>query len=171
MRALSVVALGVLAFSCSNGRSDGGDDDRDRERPARDGGAKAASPAHDSGSKNAGGGGASVTWSGTFRGETEVPDGGLPDGGAAWHGEGTVQLLVGDDEEVTGALEAEGTKLEVHGNIHRAMVNAWLRAPPGQPRTEGVLLGQAEGARITGTWRTSGPGGAEVRAGTFEARR
>lgn len=128
------------------------------EAPAaeRDGGARSQGPA--------------TPWSGTFRGETEVPDGGLPDGGTAWHGQGTVHLEL-RGEEVGGRIEADGLTLEAHGNLAGTTLRAWLRSPAGRPRTEGVLLGDVRGDRLTGTWRTSGPGGAEVRAGTFEAQR
>ena len=74
-------------------------------------------------------------------------------------------------EEVGGRIEGEGLTLEAHGNVAATTVRAWLRSPAGQPRTEGVLLGDVRGDRLTGTWRTSGPGGVEVRAGTFEAHR
>ncbi len=167
-------ALAVAVVACSNEpRQDEEEADRDRRSSSRDGGEKARAGdagARSPGTDGAGGGGARTTFRGTFRGQTEVPDGGLPDGGTAWRGEGTVKLEV-SDREVTGRLEAEGMNLEVRGNLGAPVLRAWLRTPAGQPRTEGILLGDVEAERIAGTWRTSGPGGEEVRAGTFEARR
>jgi hypothetical protein len=168
--AIAAVLLG-WTVACSSGREGEGREDRDRERiddgdealSADGGGAtKTKAPAKNGGGAN--------RWTGTFRGETEVPDGGLPDGGTAWRGEGTVTLEVASDE-VTGRVEAQGTTLEASGNVNGNVLRAWLKAPAGGPRTEGVLLGDVQGERLTGTWRTSGPGGEEVRAGTFEAHR
>lgn len=165
MRTSLAVATLALVVACSSG-SDDRSDPPPRERPVRDAG---GAPGDDRPSAD-GGASAAATWSGTFRGGTEVPDGGLPDGGAAWSGDGTTRLQA-SGEEVSGRLQGGGMTLEVRGNLVAGVLRAWLRAPSGQPRTEGVLLGDVAGERLTGTWRTSGPGGAEVRAGTFEARR
>jgi hypothetical protein len=175
VRTAALLAFAVLALACSGEGSSSGGGGRDRQ--VRDGGPakRATSHAeHDAGAASASAdGGASAgarAWTGTLRGETQVPDGGLPDGGAAWRGQATVRLDV-RGEEVGGRVEAAGLQLEVHGNVSGSVLRAWLRSPDGQPRTEGVLLGDVAGDRLTGTWRTSGPGGAEVRAGTFEAHR
>jgi hypothetical protein len=165
----AAVAL-ALAVACSSGRDEGGDRPT-RDRAARDGGTGADGAAGGGGRPlRDGGASAATTWTGTFRGGTEVPDGGLPDGGTAWSGEGTARLHA-SGEEVSGRLEGQGMTLEVRGNLASRVLRAWLHAPAGQPRTEGVLFGDLEGGRLTGTWRTSGPGGVEVRAGTFEAQR
>jgi hypothetical protein len=169
---LCAVVLGSTV-ACASER-----EERDRDREPIDDGDEALSAdgggASKTKTKNGGSaptkGEGATRWTGTFRGETEVPDGGLPDGGTAWRGEGTVTLEVAGDE-VTGRVEGQGTTLDANGNVSNNVLRAWLKAPAGQPRTEGVLLGDVRGERVTGTWRTSGPGGAEVRAGTFEAHR
>ena len=163
VRTLSLALVLVLA-ACSNeprGRRDAG---RPSTQATPDGGRDTpATPAND-------GAAAATRYAGTLRGETEVPDGGLPDGATAWRGEGRVQLDV-QGEQVEGRLDAAGMSLQAKGNLGSGTLRAWLRAPEGQPRTEGVLLGDQQGERLTGTWRVSGPGGAEIRAGTFEAAR
>lgn len=170
----SVLVLLGWTLACSSERTGGDREDRDREQIddgdealSPDGGATKTAKTKNGGgpAKNAG-----ARWTGTFRGETAVPDGGLPDGGTAWRGEGTVTLDVAG-ETVTGRVEAQGAALDASGNLSGGVLRAWLKAPEGQPRTEGVLLGDVQGERLTGTWRTSGPGGEEVRAGTFEAHR
>lgn len=161
--AVAVAAAVVAIAGCSS--------QPPRERP--DAGGRAARHERDGavGSPAADGGAAApgARWAGTIRGATEVPDGGLPDGATPWSGEGTLRLDVRGDE-VEGRVEASGMVLDARGNLADGALRAWLRAPSGQPRTEGVLVGDREGSeRLRGTWRVSGPAGAEVRAGTFEA--